>query len=67
MVGVHQLRVSLSWMDPLVSFLKDGVLPTTREKLRKYKEKLPVFSCPRSKSYISAISLDHIYFVYTLR
>jgi len=30
MVRVHQLRVDPSWMDPLVSFLKDGVLPNDR-------------------------------------
>lgn len=30
LVGMHQLRVGLSWMDPLVSFLKDEVLPDDR-------------------------------------
>ena len=39
----------------------------TREKLRKYEERLIVFGCPRIKRCISVLSLDHIYFVYTLR
>ena len=43
MVGVHQLRVSLSWMDPLVSFLKDGVLPDNKGEAEKIQRKTPCF------------------------
>ena len=35
MVGVHQLRVDPSGMDPLVSFLKDGVLLDDKEEAKK--------------------------------
>ena len=67
MVGVHQLRVDPSGMDPLVSFLKDGVLLDDKEEAKKNEERLLVFGCLMSKSCISILSLDHIYFVYTLR
>ena len=43
MVGVHQFRVSLSWMDPLVSFLKDGVLPDNKGEAEKIQRKAPCF------------------------
>ena len=43
MVEVHQLRVSLSWMDPLVSFLKDGVLPDNKGEAEKIQRKAPCF------------------------
>ena len=35
MARIHQVRVSPSWMDPIVSFLKDDVLP--EEKLEAEK------------------------------
>ena len=34
-VGVHQIRVGLSWMDPVVAFFKDGVLPQDRGEAEK--------------------------------
>lgn len=30
-VGVHQIRVGPSWMDPIIMFLKDGALPDKGE------------------------------------
>ena len=42
-VGVHQLRVGLSWMEPLVSFLKDGVLPDDKWEAEKIRRKAPRF------------------------
>ena len=35
MVRIHQVRVSPSWMDPIVSFLKDDVLPEEKSKVEK--------------------------------
>ena len=29
-VGVHQIRVSPSWIDSIVAFLKEGMLPMDR-------------------------------------
>ena len=43
MVGVHQLKVGSSWMDPLVSFLKDGMLPNDKGEVEKMRRKAPRF------------------------
>ena len=43
MVQIHQLRVSPSWMDPLVSFLKDDVLPKEKLEAEKIRRKAPRF------------------------
>ena len=67
-VQVHQIRVGPSWMDPLVLFLKEGVLPHEKgEAKKKYGGKLIVFGCPRSKSCTNALSLDHTCFVFISR
>lgn len=61
MVKVHQLRVGPNWMDPLVSFLKNGGLPDRREKLRKYKKgvSLLVFQGAETKTLL-------LYTIFTL-
>lgn len=41
MVRVHHLRVSPSWINPLVSFLKDKVLPEDKGKVEKIRRNLP--------------------------
>ena len=43
MVGVHQLRVSPSWIDPLVSFMKDEVLADDKGEVEKIRRKAPRF------------------------
>ena len=43
MVRIHQVRVSLSWMDPIVSFLKDDVLLEEKSKAEKVRRKAPRF------------------------
>ena len=35
MVQIHQVRVGLSWMDPIVSFLKDDTLPEEKSEAKK--------------------------------
>ena len=40
---IHQVRVSSSWMDPLVSFLKDDVLPEEKLEAEKIRRKAPRF------------------------
>ena len=40
-VGVHSIQVGSSWMDPLVSFLRDGTLPEDRSKVEKIRRKAP--------------------------
>ena len=39
MVQVHQIRASPSWMDPIVLFLKEDVLPTDKSKADKIRRK----------------------------
>ena len=34
-VQVHQVRVGPSWMDPIVSFLKDDTLPEEKSEAKK--------------------------------
>ena len=41
MVHVHQMRVGLSWMDPIISLLKDDILPEERSKVVKVRRKAP--------------------------
>ena len=43
MVQIYQVRVSPSWMDPIVNFLKDDVLPEERSEAKKIRRKAPRF------------------------
>ena len=43
MVRIHQVRVSPSWMDPIVSFLKDDVLLEEKTEAEKIRRKAPRF------------------------
>ena len=43
MVQIHQVRVGLSWMDPIVSFLKDNTLPEEKSEAEKIRRKAPQF------------------------
>lgn len=66
-VGVHQLRVGPSRIDPLVSFLKDGVLPDDKREAEKIQIKASCFWLSKEQKLYKLSFLDHIYFVYTLR
>ena len=35
MVHVHQIKVGLSWMDPILLFLKEDILPEDKSKVDK--------------------------------
>ena len=41
LVGVHSIQVRPSWMDPLVTFLKQGLLPKDKGKAEKIHKKAP--------------------------
>ena len=43
MIHVHQVRVGPSWMDPIISFLKDDILPEEKSKAVKVRRKAPRF------------------------
>ena len=42
-IHVHQIRVGLSWMDPIVLFLKEEVLPENKSEADKIRRKAPWF------------------------
>ena len=39
MVHIHQIRVGPSWMDPIVLFLKEDILPEEKSKVDKVRRK----------------------------
>ena len=39
MIHVHQVKVGLSWMDPIISFLKDDILPEEKSEVVKVHRK----------------------------
>ena len=43
LVGVHFMRVGLSWMDPVVTFLKEGTLLEDKIEAEKLRRKAPRF------------------------
>uniref|UniRef100_A0A7N2LIP1 Integrase catalytic domain-containing protein n=1 Tax=Quercus lobata TaxID=97700 RepID=A0A7N2LIP1_QUELO len=43
MVHVHEVRVGPSWMDPMVRFLKDDILPEEKSEAEKIRRKAPRF------------------------
>ena len=59
-VQIHQLRVGPSWMDPIVLFLKDDILPEEKRETDKVWRKAPRFWLFQEKSYISILFRIHI-------
>ena len=43
MVHVNQVKVGPSWMDPVISFLKDDILPEKKLEAVKVRRKAPRF------------------------
>ena len=43
MVHIHEVRVGLSWMDPIVKFLKDDILPEEKLEAEKIRRNAPQF------------------------
>ena len=42
-VHIHQIRVRPSWMDPIVLFLKEDIMPKEKSKADKMRRKAPRF------------------------
>ena len=42
-VHIHQIRVGLSWMDSIVLFIKEDVLPEEKSEADKVQRKAPRF------------------------
>ena len=39
MVHIHEVKVGPSWMDPIVRFLKDDILPEEKSEAKKIQRK----------------------------
>ena len=66
-VHMHEVKMGLSWMDPIVRFLKNDILPEEKSKAEKYEETLIGSSCPRTINCISTPILGLIYCAFTLK
>ena len=42
-VGVYSIHVRTSWMDPIVTFLKKGVLPEDKHEAEKMHKSAPYY------------------------
>nr|XP_023897009.1 uncharacterized protein LOC112008880 [Quercus suber] len=42
-IPVHQVEVGPNWMDPIVKFLKDDILPKDKSEAKKVRRKAPQF------------------------
>ena len=58
-VGVNFMRVGPSWMDPLVAFLKSGILPKDKTMAKRISRKAPYFVYPRIRNYTNTRIWDH--------
>ena len=67
MVHIHQIRVGPSWMDPMVLFLKEDILPEEKSEAEKVRRKAPQFwlsedqklyKCSFSRPYLLCIHLE---------
>ena len=67
MVQIHQIRVGLSWMDPIVLFLKEDISPEEKSEAEKVRREAPQFwlsedhklsKCSFSGPYLLCIHLE---------
>ena len=63
-VGVNFMRVGPSWMDPLVAFLKSGILPKDKTMAKRISRKAPDFVYPRIRNYTNTRIWDHTCWVF---
>ena len=66
-VHMHEVKMGLSWMDPIVRFLKNDILPEEKSKAEKYEETLIGSGCLRTTNCTNAPILGCIYCVFTLK
>ena len=67
MVRIHEVRVGLSWIDPIVKFLKDDILPKEKSEAKKIQRNAPwfwlsedhkLYKCSYSGPYLLCIHLE---------
>ena len=68
-VQIHQIRVGPSWMDSIMLFLKDDILPEKKEEVDRVRMKAPCFwffedqklyKCSFSRPYFLCIHLEAV-------
>ena len=42
-IRIHEVKVGPNWMDPIVKFLKDNILPKERSEVEKIRRNAPQF------------------------
>ena len=67
MVHIHQIKMGPNWMDSIVLFLKEDILPEEKSKADKVQKKTSRFWLSEDQSCTSALFLGHTYYAYTLR
>ena len=67
MVPIHQIRVGPRWMDSIVLFLKEDVLPENKSEADKVRRKAPRFWLSEDQKLYKWSFLAHIYYAYTLK
>ena len=61
MVHIHQISVGPSWMDPIVLFLKEDILPEEKSEAKKVRRKAPRFWLSKDqKLYKRSFSGSHL-------
>ena len=65
MVHIHEIRVGPSWMDPIVKFLKDDVLPEEKSEPEKIRRKAPRFWLSKDHKLYRRSYSSHICCVFT--
>ena len=67
-IRVHFTRVGPSWMDPVVTFLKNGTLPEDRVEAEKIRRKASRFWLSKDqKLYKRSYSVPFFFYVFTLK
>ena len=64
-VQINQIRAGPSWMDSIIRFLKEDILPEEKIETERYEERLLVIGYRRTINYISVPFQDLICYVST--
>ena len=65
MVHIHEVKVGPSWMDPIVRFLKDDILPEEKSEAKKIQRKAHRFWLSKDhKLYKRSYSRPYLLCVY---
>ena len=63
---IHQIKAGPSWMDSIIQFLKEDILPEERIEADKVRRKATRYYYPRTRNYTNAPFQDLIYYVFIL-